>query len=73
MIEDVIVQRDLSATPQADECLTPVPFPIATPLVPANPEGFLHILQDSYDGSIDSRTLVVPELLRGCYRFELAS
>ena len=68
MIEDVITQRELSATPQADECLTQVPFPIATPFVPAKTEEVLCILQDYYHGHYNSISLVVPQPLRGCYK-----
>ena len=73
MVEDVITQRELSATPKADECLAPVAFLIVTPLVPAKSEEVLCIPQYYHDGSLDFRTLVVPERLRGYYCFEQAS
>ena len=59
-IEDVIAQRSASATPEAIECLTPVPSPVTPAPMFAIPERVFGLVKDYYQGSFQSGTWVLP-------------
>ena len=55
-IDAVLALRSMSKTPEAVECLTPMPSPITTPEVLAVPERILRMLRDYHQGSFEAGT-----------------
>ena len=54
--EAVIALRSMSKTPEAVECLTPLPSPVRTPEVLAVPERIFRMLRDYHQGSLEAGT-----------------
>ena len=67
-IADVIAQRQLSKTPDAVKCLTPLASPIPTPSTSAISERILCLIRNYHQGSFGSRIWLVPQCPRSsCY------
>ena len=65
-IDEVIVRRTTSPTPEAVIFSTPVTSPIPTPQVLAIPERMFHLVQDYYKGSFESGTWFSEDPLYEC-------
>lgn len=66
-IDDIIARQTASPTPEAVECVTPLPSPILTPQVLAIPERMFRCIRDYFKGSFESGTWIKTEPLSRCY------
>ena len=69
-IEDIIARQTASPTPEAVECLTPVPSPILTPQVLAIPERMLLCIRDYFRSSFESGIWFKTQPSRHCYNIK---